>query len=87
MVAGDGEAAEAGELNRCGWGERVERWVSGPGGREWRSSVALTPDDGLRYQNLKFVRDESGARVDGLLLGYGWRGDGGGTGFPFDGLA
>ncbi len=86
LVGGDGEAAEAGEMNRYGWGERVERWVSGPGGREWRRSGDATPVDGLRYQNLKFVRDQRGMPVDGLLLVYGWRGDGSGTGFLFDGL-
>ena len=74
LIAGDGEANEETLMNSYGWGERVEEWVSDSSGANWKRSRDLTPEPGLRYQSVKFVRGEAGTSVDGLLLFYAWRG-------------
>ena len=84
LVAGDGEANEESEMNRYGWGDRVEEWVSGPSGADWRRSRDLTPVPGLRYQSVKPVRGEDGRAMDGMLLFYAWSGNGKGTAFLID---
>lgn len=76
LVAGDGEATEDGEMNRYGWGDRVEEWVSGAAGAEWRRSRDLTPHAGLRYQSVKWVRGQRNRILDDLLLFYAWEGNG-----------
>ncbi len=76
LVAGDGEASESGEMNRYGWGDRIEEWVSDPSGAKWSRSRDLTPRPGLRYQSVKWVRGEQGGILDGILLFYAWQGDG-----------
>ena len=75
-LPGDGEASESGEMNRYGWGDRIEEWVSDPSGAKWSRSRDLTPRPGLRYQSVKWVRGEQGGILDGILLFYAWQGDG-----------
>lgn len=84
LIVGDGEANEPSEMNRYGWGDRVEEWVSDAGGAIWRRNRNLAPQDGLRYQSVKFVRGEHAETLDELLLFYAWRGEGKGTAFLVD---
>lgn len=84
LIAGDSEANEPGEMNRYGWGDRVEEWVSGPGGSGWRRSRILSPGEGLRYQSVKFVQGEAGEPRDDMLLFYAWKGDGKGRAYLVD---
>lgn len=84
LVAGDGEANEGSEMNRYGWGDRVEEWVSGPSGSDWHRSRDLTPVPGMRYQSVKLVRREDGGAMDGMLLFYAWSGNGKGAAFLID---
>ena len=84
LIAGEGEAREDTLMNSYGWGDRVEEWVSDRGGVRWRRSEDLTPEPGLRYQGVKFVRGADGRSVAGLLLFYAWQGTGGGSAFLLD---
>ena len=84
LIAGDGEANEPGEMNRYGWGDRVEEWTSDAGGARWRRVRSLVPEEGLRYQSVKFVRGERGGMLDDLLLFYAWKGDGRGRAYLLD---
>ncbi len=84
LIAGDGEANEPSEMNRYGWGDRVEEWVSDTSGAGWRQQRNLAPQEGLRYQSVKFVRGEDGEILDNLLLFYAWKGDGKGQAFLID---
>ena len=84
LIAGDGEASEAGEMNRYGWGDRVEEWVSGAAGGSWTRIRNLAPFAGLRYQGIQFVRAEGGGLLEDLLLFYGWTGNGKGRAFLID---
>ena len=84
LIVGDGEAHEEGEMNRYGWGDRVEEWVSDPSGANWKRSRDLTPEPGLRYQSVKAVHSSDGRAVDGLLLFYSWNRTGSGTAYLVD---
>ena len=84
LIAGEGEANEQSTMNRYGWGDRVEEWTSASGGINWRRSRDLTPQPGLRYQSVKFVRSELGEALDGMLLFYAWEGAGKGSAFLLD---
>ncbi len=84
LIAGDGETHEETEMNRYGWGDRVEEWVSDTAGSNWRRNRDLSPIHGLRYQSVKFVRGQSGEVLDGLLLFYSWKGTGKGSAFLID---
>ena len=84
LIAGDGESNEPSEMNRYGWGDRVEEWVSDAGGANWRRTRNLAPQEGLRYQSVKFVRGEDAETLDGLLLFYAWEGEGKGAAFLVD---
>ncbi len=84
LIAGDGETSEEGEMNRYGWGDRVEEWVSDPSGANWSRSRDLTPEPGLRYQSVKCVRGARNATLDDLLLFYAWEGDGKGHAYLVD---
>lgn len=84
LIAGDGEANERSEMNRYGWGERVEEWRSDANGTHWKKSRDLTPRPGLRYQSVKFVRAASGASMDRMLLYYAWQGAGKGMAYLLD---
>ncbi len=76
LIAGDGEASEESEMNRYGWGDRVEEWTSDASGQHWTRTRDLTPEPGLRYQSVKWVRGQSGHLLDDLLLFYAWEADG-----------
>jgi hypothetical protein len=74
LIVGEGETVAEDEMNSYGWGERIEEWVSDPGGEHWRRTRDLTPDPALRYQNIQFVRGQNEERLDALLLFYAWQG-------------
>ena len=82
LVTGAGEAVSKDEMDRYGWGERVERWTSGPDGERWTRRSDLTPRQGHRYQNVTFVARADGGMADGMILFYGWR-DRGDTGTAY----
>ena len=84
LIAGEGEANEESEMNRYGWGDRVEEWRSDKTGAGWHRARDLTPHGGMRYQSVKFVRGASGETLDGLLLFYAWSGSGQGSAFLLD---
>ena len=84
LIAGEGEANEESEMNRYGWGDRVEEWRSDRAGSGWHRSRDLTPHPGMRYQSVKFVRGASGEPLDGMLLYYAWNGTGAGSAFLLD---
>ena len=84
LIVGDGEANGETEMNRYGWGDRVEEWVSDAGGSAWRRSRDLTPFPGMRYQSVKLVQDGNGRELSGLLLFYAWKGTGKGEAFLID---
>lgn len=84
LIAGDGEANEQSEMNRYGWGDRVEEWRSDASGTNWRKARDLTPRTGLRYQSAKFVRSANGSNVDRMLLFYAWQGTGKGVAYLLD---
>ena len=84
LIAGEGEANEESEMNRYGWGDRVEEWRSDTTGAGWHRARDLTPHGGMRYQSVKFVRGASGETLDGLLLFYAWNGTGQGSAFLLD---
>ena len=84
LVAGEGEANEPTEMNRYGWGDRVEEWRSDASGGNWRRARDLTPQPGLRYQSVKFVRAASGETLDNMLLYYAWNGNGKGSAYLLD---
>ncbi len=84
LIAGDGEANEKGEMNRYGWGDRVEEWQSDTDGRTWRRTRDLTPQPGLRYQSVKSVRGQDGEPRTDLFLYYAWKGEEAGRAFLVD---
>lgn len=84
LIAGEGESMADDEMNRYGWGDRIEEWVSDSEGENWRRTRDLTPKPGERYQNIQFVRGEKDETVNGLLLFYGWEGQGKGRAYLLD---
>lgn len=57
-----------------GGGRRVEEWVSSNGGEQWDKKGEIVPEDGLLYNNPRFVELEDGSPAPGYLLLYGWPG-------------
>jgi hypothetical protein len=85
LITGEGENISEQEMDRYGWGDRVEVWVSDGKGENWKLSRDLTPAKGYKYQNIKFVSDEGREIAGGMVLFYGWQGsDGDGTAFLWD---
>ncbi len=84
LVAGEGESNDESEMNRYGWGDRIEEWASDAAGVNWRRVRALTAKSGLRHQNPKFAHGEGNRVLDGLLLYYAWEGTGSGQAFLVD---
>lgn len=84
LIAGEGETHEDSEMNRYGWGDRVEEWVSDPAGSSWRRSRDLTPQAGLRYQSVKLAHSADGGMLDGLVLFYAWSGTDRGSAYLVD---
>ena len=84
LIAGDRESNEESEMNRYGWGDRVEEWASDTSGETWRRVRDLTPREGMRYQSVKRVHGPANGYVDGLLLFYAWEGYGKGQAFLID---
>ena len=81
MIVGDGEAKEDNrsedkrKLNRYGWGERIEEWISQDDGATWAFNRDITPVKGYRYQNLKRVSTGMGESSNDIVLFYGWKPD------------
>ena len=84
LIAGEGEAKAEDEMNRYGWGDRVEEWISDADGQNWRRSRDLTPKPGPRYQNIQFVRGENQEILEGIALFYGWEDQGPGQAYLLD---
>ena len=84
LIAGEGEANDESEMNRYGWGDRVEEWRSDKFGTGWHRARDLTPHRDMRYQSVKFVRGANGETLDGMLLYYAWKGTGEGSAFLLD---
>jgi len=81
LIVGDGEAKKDSRhedirnLNRYGWGDRVEEWISKDGGATWKLSRDITPIKGYRYQNIKRVSIGIGESSNEIFLFYGWQPD------------
>ncbi len=85
LVTGDDENVSEAEMDRYGWGDRIEEWISADGGESWTLSKDLTPMSGWKYQNVKCVRTSRGGIREDMLLFYGWQGtEGCGTAFMWD---
>ena len=85
LVTGEGQNISAEEMDRYGWGDRVELWISDRKGESWKLSKDLTPVEGYKYQNIKFVSREGRETAGGLILFYGWQdSNGDGTAFLLD---
>ncbi|MDG2090423.1 MAG: BNR-4 repeat-containing protein [Gammaproteobacteria bacterium] len=77
LVVNDGEIEAQGttvgtDLNRYAWGDRIEEWISRDEGDSWELNRDITPQTGLRYQNLRTVSTEIGEYSKELFLIYGW---------------
>lgn len=81
LMAGDGEVAAGSpkgtNLNGFGWGDRVEEWISSDNGVTWRLNRDITPEKGMRYQNLRTVSTGMGTESNEVFLFYGWEPDAG----------
>ncbi|MDA2928666.1 BNR repeat-containing protein [Acidobacteria bacterium AH-259-O06] len=85
LVTGEGENISEEEMERYGWGDRVQEWVSDDNGENWKLSKDLTPVIGHKYQNIKFVSQSVRGITRDILLFYGWQdSNGDGTGFLWD---
>jgi len=72
MITGSGESVIEKGMDEYGWGQRVEEWISKDGGTHWIRGRDLTPEPGMRYQNIQFVSDGLEGEFDDLFLFYGW---------------
>lgn len=85
LVTGEGESISAEEMDNYGWGDRVEVWVSDRKSENWKLCKDLTPAEGYKYQNIKFVSHKGREIAGGLILFYGWQdSNGDGTAFLLD---
>lgn len=84
LVAGDGVATASGEMNRYGWGDRIEEWTSDTGHGNWRRTRDLTPRPGLRYQSVKLIRGEDGQPLADMAVFYAWEGNREGRAYLLD---
>ena len=85
LVTGEGENISEEEMDRYGWGDRVEEWISDDNGENWKLSKDLTPVKGHKYQNIKFVSRSVRGIIRDILLFYGWQDTNGyGTAFLWD---
>ena len=80
LVVGDGEVKAMGttkgtDLNRYGWGDRIEEWVSRDGGDNWIHTRNVTPQSGMRYQNIRTVSTGMGGYLKDVFIFYGWEPD------------
>jgi len=88
MIVGEGENVSnesKQDMNRYGWGDRIELWTSDKKGKHWKLAKDITPVPEHRWQNVKFVSRDTGDIVPGMILFYGWQGvDGKGTAYLWD---
>ena len=79
LLAGDGYFEAEADMDRYGGGS-IEEWTSTDRGNSWSKARDLTPDESLypgwKYNNIQSVRKPDGTLVDGMLLFYGWKGEG-----------
>ncbi len=80
LLVGDGELVAQGttvgtDLNRYAWGDRIEEWISLDGGDSWELNRDITPEVGMRYQNLRTVTTGMGEYSKDIFLIYGWQAD------------
>ena len=80
LIMGEGDIAPIGttkgsNLNRYGWGDRVEEWISLDNGETWKLNRDITPQKGLRYQNIRSVSKGIGEDSNDVFLFYGWSPD------------
>lgn len=80
LLVGDGEikaqgTTEGTDLNRYAWGDRIEEWISRDEGDTWELNRDITPQQGIRYQNLRTVSTEMGGYSNEIFLFYGWEPD------------
>ena len=73
MITGSGQSIVEEDMDEYGWGQRVEKWISSDGGKDWIQAQDLTPKPGMRYQNIQFVSDGLTSEFDDLFLFYGWK--------------
>ncbi len=72
LVTGSGESVITEDMDGYGYGRKVQEWISSDDGRSWKQARDLTPELGLRYQNIQFVSDNLEREFDDLFLFYGW---------------
>jgi hypothetical protein len=83
LVGGDEESIPKPNMDRYGWGDRIELWSS-QDGKTWNLSKDLTPVPGLKYQNVQFILGGNGEPSRNGILFYAWdTPDGPGTGFLY----
>lgn len=80
LIVGDGDIAPVGttkgsDHNRYGWGDRIEEWISRDEGKTWQLSRDITPQKGMRYQNIRTVSTAEGGYSNEIFLFYGWAPD------------
>ena len=71
----DNRSEDKRKLNRYGWGERIEEWISEDDGATWAFNQDFTPVKGYRYQNLKRVSTGISESSNDIVLFYGWKPD------------
>lgn len=85
LIAGSGETVVEKGMDEYGWGQRVEEWISENEGLSWKKKRDLTPEQGLRYQNVQFISNGLGGEFDDMFLFYGWESpDSPGKGYLWD---
>ena len=79
MIMGKSESLGNGggktDLNNFGWGDRIEEWISPDGGANWERWRTVSPQRGMRYQNLRHVATSDGGQSNEIFLFYGWNAD------------
>ena len=73
LISGHGESIAEDDMNRYGWGDRIEEWKSDITGKNWAQVNNITPKPNHRYQNIQFVSTADGNIASDMLLFYGWK--------------
>ena len=82
LITDQGESVAEDDMNRYGWGGRIDEWRSDATGRNWKRAAKLTPQANQHSQNIQSVISERGETVEGMLFYYGRKPNGKeGTGY------